>query len=271
MSMNKLIEFKNKEEEVLRGIFSDKGSSEVVLCIHGFERTATAEPKSKRLSDELSEKNISSFRFDFSGCGLSDGDFKDMTVEKLVEDLKSATENIKKEASKVSVVAHSLAGCVLARFKNKYPDIVFEKIVLISPAFNQKELLRYYFAVSLAKKEDKNIVLNWENWADYFSGEDDFQKSYMSDDKFSKSNYFPKKYFQENKELDYSSYFSGDEKNILHIHGTKDSAVPIESLNIKFKNSLIVEGGDHDLEIPTMQNQWLKKAVNFLAERKLVK
>ncbi len=264
--MNKLVEFKNKEGEILRGIFSDKGSSEIVLCIHGFERTATTEPKFKRLSDKLSKNNISSFRFDFSGCGLSDGDFKDMTVEKLVQDLKSAIENIRKNTNKVSIVTHSMAGCVLAMFKNKYPDTVFEKIVLISPAFNQKELLRYYFAISLAKKEDKNIVLNWKNWTDYFSGEEDFEKSYMSDDKFSKSNYFPKKYFQENKELDYSSYFSGDEKNILHIHGTKDRVVPLESLNVKFKNSLLVKDGDHDIELPPMQSQWIFKAVNFLTK-----
>jgi esterase/lipase len=263
--MNKLIEFKNKEGEVLRGIFSDEGSSEIVFCIHGFEKTATTEAKFKRLSDELSKNSISSFRFDFSGCGFSGGDFKDMMVEKITDELFSAIKKVG-EDRKISIVCHSLAGCVLAGFKEKYPKIVFEKIILLAPALNQKELLRYYFAVSRAKRIDKNLEVNWQNWKEYFF-EEEFLKSYESEGRMSKANYFPKGYFEENKEKDYSSYFFGNEENILHIHGDKDSAVPKESVNINFKNMLIVKGGDHDMERPTMQSQWLKKTVEFLVEK----
>ncbi len=265
--MNKLIEFKNKEGEVLRGIFSDEGSSFVVLCVHGFEKTATTEPKFKRLSDELSKKRISSFRFDFSGCGLSGGDFKDTTVEKMIDELELAIKEVKGEGRKLSIVAHSLAGCVVAGFRKKYPEVVFEKIILIAPAFNQKELLRFYFAVSKMRREDKNLELSWNDFKKDFSKfpEEEFLKNYKNERKMSKANYFPKKYFKENKEKNYLVYFSGNEENILHIHGDKDKAVPRESLNVNFKNEIIVKDGDHDIERPTMQNQWIKKAVEFLS------
>ena len=262
--MNKLIEFKNKEGEILRGIFSDEKNDGVVLCVHGFERTAVTEPKFKRLSDELFKNRVSSFRFDFSGCGLSDGNFKDTTVKKMADELFLAVKALNENKRKVSIAAHSLAGCVLAVFFKKHPDILFEKIILIAPAFNQKELLRFYFAVSKVKRIDKNIEINWKNYKEYFS-EEEFLESYKNKERMSKANYFPLAYFEENKEKDYSNYFSGNEENILHIHGDKDNTVPKESLNVKFKNTFVVKGGDHDLERPTMQEQWLGRVIDFLS------
>lgn len=79
-----LLEFPNTENENLRGIVTlpDKEITNAVICLHGFERCATTEKKFKTLADIFSRKTIATLRFDFSGCGLSDSDFKTTTIEK---------------------------------------------------------------------------------------------------------------------------------------------------------------------------------------------
>ncbi|MFH1610441.1 MAG: hypothetical protein ABIA91_00975, partial [Patescibacteria group bacterium] len=71
--MTQLIEFKNSKNKTLRGILDKTSSPKGIVFVHGFERT-TVERKFKIIIDKLKDK-ISLFRFDFSGCGLSDGDF----------------------------------------------------------------------------------------------------------------------------------------------------------------------------------------------------
>jgi dipeptidyl aminopeptidase/acylaminoacyl peptidase len=53
---------------------------------------------------------------------------------------------------------------------------------------------------------------------------------------------------------------------LLIVHGDADDKVPIES-NDQIKKSIqtiVVVGGDHDLQRPDMVKQYLDKAVNFL-------
>lgn len=81
--------------------------------------------------------------------------------------------------------------------------------------------------------------------------------------KMTKLNYISPDYFLENKNKDYSELIK-DNKNIFLIHGDKDDKVPLESLNIEFKNKVVIKNGDHDMERPYMFKQWIKKAVNFI-------
>ena len=75
-----LLEFNNINGEILRGIFvsKNKDKKKVALMVGGFERSATTQKKFKVLADNL---NISSLRLDYTGIGLSDGDFSDLTVD----------------------------------------------------------------------------------------------------------------------------------------------------------------------------------------------
>lgn len=250
----KLIEFKNKK---LRGILvTNKKSKKCVLMCGGFERSATTEKKFKKLADELIKKNISSFRYDYGGVGLSDGNFSEITVKKMSNIIKLAREQLKKEigCKDISVVAHSLAGCAVAQgFKNNY----FNKIILLAPALNQKELLRYWFVIN---NKTKKII--WKNYKKYLN-ESAFLTDCKRKDKMTKLNCIAPAYFLENKDIDYSVYLKNLD-DVLLVHGNEDDKVPIESINVNFKNKIIVKGGDHDLERPDMFKQWIKEAVNFL-------
>jgi len=261
-----LFEIPNNENQNLRGIISMPNDQiqKGIICLHGFERCSSTEKKFKALSDSLVEKMIAVLRLDFSGCGLSDGDFKYTTIEKQADDFVLALRKLKEEIGqdKISIIAHSLAACVLA---TKVDEIKEEigKIILIAPALNQKDLMRYWFVTSQMKKSNPEIEITWQNYKQYLD-ESDFQKDCERTDKMTKANYIDSKYFLEAKDFDFSNKFDFMKDKVLHIHGSKDIAVPIESLNTNFDNQIIVENGDHDLEKPNQLEQWRNKAVDLL-------
>jgi pimeloyl-ACP methyl ester carboxylesterase len=63
-------------------------------------------------------------RFDFSGCGDSEGKFEEMSVSKQVEELKAAYERLIKEKginkNKIGIFAHSLGTVIASLFQQKY-------------------------------------------------------------------------------------------------------------------------------------------------------
>lgn len=71
-------------------------------------------------------------------------------------------------------------------------------------------------------------------------------------------------YFLENKDRDFNKLIKGTPwfDKIFVVHGDADEKVPIAS-NIKDPD-IIVKDGDHDLEKPSMQKQWLNKTVTYL-------
>lgn len=262
----KLTEFPNNENEILRWILSLPEDEIVwwIICLSWFERSATTEKKFKVLSDKMAPKALATLRFDFSGLGLSDGDFRFTTVEKQGQDLFSAIEKLWQEIgnSKINIVAHSLGACVLASQIEKIKDKIW-KIILVAPALNQKELLRYRFTTGQMKKINTELVINWQNYRTYLN-EQEFLKDCEKADKMTKANYINPPYFLANKDIDYSANFKDFNSQVLHIHGNKDIAVPFESLNVNFINQIIVENWDHDMERPDQFEKWINKAVEFL-------
>lgn len=62
----------------------------VVVCCHGLTGTRTgACYRFVSLARDLAAQNVACLRFDFRGCGESDGRFQDLTVQTLLEDLRT--------------------------------------------------------------------------------------------------------------------------------------------------------------------------------------
>ena len=255
--MIKIIEFKNKKGEILRGLLSEAKSSVGVVFVHGFERT-TVESKFKSLSDRLNGQ-LNTFRFDFAGCGLSDGTFFDFDLKKAVDDLRSAIKNFVKETgvNTIHLIGHSVGACIILKFLKEQDNSNIDKVVLIAPSLNQKELMRYRFV----KGANKDKEITWSNYGDYLN-EKDFIKDVNVKQKMLKHHLISKSYFLENYKIDYNNYLEELEQHVYAIHGNRDDKVPMES-NI-LKPRIIVRGGDHDLERPDMISQWLDKTTNFL-------
>lgn len=264
--MLKLTEFKNKKGEVLRGLIDKVASDKGIIFVHGFERT-TIEAKFKNIVDNLKDK-VNLFRFDFSGCGLSDGKFNDLTVGKLARDLSEAIKIFTEKCpdiEKINLVGHSLGCCVVLELL-KENNQKFNKIVFLAPAFNQKELQRYWFVKSEAKKD--NVEINWLNFKNYLS-EEKFQENIKIKKRMTKGHEILNNYYRESEKKDYQDSLhslDADYKNILVIHGEDDDNVPLESNNRLSNDIKIIKvaDGDHDLQRPDMVKQYLQKAVDFL-------
>jgi len=263
-----LVEFQNTKNETLRGILlrGKEKSSKGVIFISGFERTGTTEPKFKDLADRLSNIGIPSFRFDFSGLGLSDGDFRETTLYNWVKEFDNAYKLFlsKTGAKSIYVVAHSLGACVLGEYLKQNPNDI-EKAVLISPALNQRDLMRYWYVSGKMKKENPEQLIEWANYRNFLD-EDEFKKEVNKTDKMSKYNFIGVEYFQGCSELNLSNSFKKYKNNFLHIHGENDSSVPLESLGLEFSNRILVKEGDHDMERPNQRIQWIEKAIEYLHE-----
>lgn len=262
----RLVEFPNTKDEILRGILVEMNKKSLigVIFLSGFERDGTTEPKFKDLADRLASKGIPSLRFDFSGLGLSDGNFKNTTLENWTKEFSKAYDFFKSnsQVEEIYIVAHSLGCCVLGNYLKKNPNNI-EKAVLISPALNQKDLMRYWFVSGKLKKENPEQTIDWNNYQNFLK-EEEFEKDVNKTDKMSKYNFIDSEYFKECSKLDLSNDFKNYKNKFLHIHGEKDIAVPIESLGIEFSNKIIVKGGDHDMERPNQRVQWIEGAVEYL-------
>ncbi len=82
----------NSDEEKLIGIETVPQGTHIhypaVLLVHGFGVEKEERGMFTEIAKRLSEKGIMVYRFDFSGCGESDGDYRETSLSKLKSDLQ---------------------------------------------------------------------------------------------------------------------------------------------------------------------------------------
>lgn len=262
----RLVEFTDQRGNTLRGILTgDRRARRGVLMLPGYERAASTEPKFKRLADKLAQSEVTSLRLDYSGCGLSDGNFAENTVASYADEASRALQFLRQGGvGQLCIVAHSLSACIVASLSPVEQDEL-KRIVLIAPALNQRALQRYWFVRNTMRKKDPLFRTTWQNYQTHLSEQaflDDCAQPY----KMTGKNFVGTAFFPENKERDYQEGMLPLLSKTLLVHGEKDDIVPRESLSIRFPNCCFVGQGDHDLERPDMMNMWLSRAVDFLTQ-----
>lgn len=248
--MEKPIIFKNKRDKQLLGILhllKEEGKFPLVIFCHGFG-ASKSRYRIVRLCRALAKNNIACFRFDFEGCGDSEGDLKDATLGNEVEDLKSAIDFVLKQKNidktKISFVAESFGVLVvlLHLVKTKFSA---KTLVFWAPALNQKELIKNWFT----KKE----IEKWKK-----------QKFITKKEKIMGIDYL-----KENQDKDYSDLLSKIQTPILIIHGAKDETVPLKfsknlakkCRNIKLK---IYPKAEHKFEDYCIQQELIKDTIGWI-------
>ena len=228
-------------------------SKEIIVVMGGFSRVATRE---KLLLTIAEKSDKPCFVFDWHGLGMSGGDFGNVTVEGLANDLKRVIGMLFSEGfSKFHLVGHSLGACVIALFTDRY-DKVFSigKKIFISPALDQSFLLRCWFA------KEKGLELCIPSWKERYEEncslfqerrirrECDFGKCWDHEEKFQeyihaekviKGIYFTPNYWEMESPMNYLYYLAGYDHgffgvlddDILFIFGNQDSAVPFSSID----------------------------------------
>ncbi|MBZ9578588.1 alpha/beta hydrolase [Patescibacteria group bacterium] len=213
--MEKPVVFKNKRGKQLIGILHiPRGKKKfplVVIC-HGFGATKTRR-RLVRLARVLAKKKIASFRFDFEGCGDSEGKLEIATVENETQDLDLALGYVLKQKNidkkRMGFIAESFGAVVVLKYvvQNNFSA---KTLVFWSPAFYQKKLIPFWHT--------KNDLKKWK------------KRGYL----IRKDKKFGIGYLKENEKKDYTPLLSQVQIPILIIHGKKDETVPI-----KFSRQLV--------------------------------
>lgn len=242
------ITFQNKRGEQLMGVFHlpQKEKPPLVILIHGFGGS-----KSKRnlvgLARTLQKEEIAVFRFDFAGCGDSEGELENTTVKREIDDLDAAMKAIFKEAdldsTKVAFVAESLGATVAALYKNQF-NVTLKTMIFWAPAFCQKKLLRIWQTEKELKK--------WK------------KRGYV----IHKDKKMGLEYLRENKDKDYTPALGKINLPILILHGREDETVPIEfseKLVKKYKNIEMVKlNSNHKFEDYCEQQKLIRETVKWI-------
>ena len=105
----------------------------VIIC-HGFGANKDR-PLLRTIADKLQEAGIASIRFDFNGCGQSEGRFEDMTVLNEIEDAKKVIDYAQKLpwVSGISIVGHSQGGVVASMVAGELKKTI-KSVALCAPA-----------------------------------------------------------------------------------------------------------------------------------------
>lgn len=238
----KLTIFKNEKGEKLFGILTlpeGKGKFPAVIMVHGFAKTKS-ERKFVELARELAKNKIASLRFDFSGCGDSEGKFEEMRISKQVEELNIAFQQLIKEKridkERIGIFAHSLGTLVACLFQIKYQKA--KTLILAAPALNQERLIKRWYK--------KSEIEKWK------------KQGYLDTEKFR----IGIGYLEE--AADYTQILPEIEIPTLILHGEKDEDIPekiakeaFSKIGTREKEMKIIRGTDHHFE-------------NYLGRRKLI-
>lgn len=111
---------------------------DMAILFHGFKADKN-EPLIKAAAEKLFNENVASVRFDFNGCGESDGEFKDMTVVNEIEDAKAILDYVHTDphVRNIYLLGHSQGGVVASMLAGLYPELI-KKVVLMAPAATLK-------------------------------------------------------------------------------------------------------------------------------------
>lgn len=228
------------------------GKVPMVCIFHGFTGSRM-EPHFifVKLSRMLESIGIASVRFDFGGSGESDGDFKNMTISKELEDAKIILDYAKAQnfidAEKIGVVGLSMGGAVASMLAgDKKEDI--KTLCLWAPAGNMEELVKRN-----RSEEDFNSLRKTGSW--------DVGGLLLGTE-----------FLSDVEALDIYGRAAHYDKNVLLLHGDQDSTVPISTseqyLEIYGPRAVLhtIEGADHTFNSKRWEDEVLDFTTEYLKE-----
>ncbi len=233
--------FKNYRHQNLVGVLHHGVGKEPRPCIiacHGFVETKMGD-RSRFLVDFAQytvEHNLSVFRFDFAGCGDSEGKFVDLTIASELEDLQAAIDVVSTkvgiDSQRIGVFGQCLGAVTAIRAGSRDPRV--HKVVAWAPFANFANAL-----LGLVGEEAFQI-LQQGGEAEFIYRGQLFQCG--------------PRILSESSNLDMFEEMDQIHKPLLVIHGTEDSVVSITEVEklIDFaqgtpgeKKLVVIEGAHH--------------------------
>lgn len=214
-----------------------------VILVHGFATGKDMESIFGGLLKKLIVAGFLVYRFDFSGCGESDGDYSKTSLTKLKSDLGKMINFVKSQSkvdiSRIGLLAQSTGTVAVVAL---CPEV--NCIVLTGSISHYKEVMKNIFGggynpngISVRVKADGTVTkIRSQFWRDV-----------------------------ENYNL--LELIKKIHCPVLFIHGAKDEKVPVSEMEAYFeaanepKDKIIIEGANHNFE-PNREELY-KNAVNW--------
>lgn len=126
----------------------EETSTCIVTC-HGLYSSKDSE-KYINIAHRFVQEELAVFRFDFTGCGESEGNVEDTTLTRRIEDLKCALDFLEQETyENIGVMGSSLGGCVSILTAEK--DRRIRSLTTWATPFYLKELFMSLHTLNLPK------------------------------------------------------------------------------------------------------------------------
>lgn len=222
------LKFKNSRGLTLSAIFegNDQKSPVVVMC-HGFGSSKDSDAN-KDLSQKILDRGLSVFRFDFTGCGQSQGKLEDLTPLAGFDDLKSAINTLGR--NQFALYGNSFGGYTALLYASGDPIL----------ALGLKAPVSYYPDVSTVENAQQNYG---------------FTQSIKNN------------FLVEVKNIDLYKKAQRINAPTLIVHGDQDEIVPLAGSqklteNLKCKKQLIIlKGAPH-----VIRGEYMERANTLLAD-----
>ncbi|MDD4599929.1 2-succinyl-6-hydroxy-2,4-cyclohexadiene-1-carboxylate synthase [bioreactor metagenome] len=218
----------NTQEQSLYGIlhlpevFNQEKVPVVVIC-HGFISSKTGQHRMfVKAARELCQGGFAVLRFDFSGCGDSTGEYKDISVPRQVEETRRVIDFVAQypaiDDSRIVLLGHSLGGAVAT--VSAAHDNRVNKLILLSPVAEPFKDIVGIVGKELYDQCHKDGVVNFQGFelgAQFFSSLIGLQP------------------------LSQAEYFGGD---VLIVHGSGDVEIPLNNARL-YQNVYKWRGRSH--------------------------
>ena len=200
-----------------------------IILVHGFGVTKEESGMFDSLAEILSKAGLLVYRFDFSGCGESEGDYSETSLSKLKDDLGDILDFVRSQPrvnnSKIGILAQSFGTATTITLEPKINCLIMMGSVAHPKEVNQNLFGDNYNpdGISSRKRSDGSTTrVKPQFWRD----------------------------FANHNLLESIKRISCP---ILFIHGSEDDKVPISEMEIYFQNAnepkdkIIIQGADHGL------------------------
>lgn len=224
----------------------------VVIC-HGFVSSKVGQHRIfVKTARKLCQAGFVVLRFDFSGCGESSGEYKDITITEQVKEARRAIDRLVEhpnvDCKEITLVGHSLGGAIAASVASL--DKRIHQLILLSPVAQPFDDIVQVIGQERYQKCLKDSVVNFE-------GFEVGRELFLS--------------LPEVRPLETIHKFQG---NVLLVHGSEDEDTPLENA-YQYQQILdkrqeghcelhVIKGADHtynsplwEKELQTIVLQWL--------------
>jgi len=235
---------------------ADQRKVPLIVFVHGFIGSKVGEHRLfVKAARYFTDRGYAVFRFDFSGCGESDGDYADVTVTKQLSEVQSVLNYVSMlpeiDANNIILIGHSLGGAVASI--TAAIDRRIRKLILWSPVGKPYKDIAGILGESAMEIAAINGVVDYDGF--YVS------QAFLTDLK----NHHPLEAIRSYQEA------------ALIIHAQQDKDVPKEhavrySVSLQQRsvpervNTHYIEGADHTFSSYAFENELFMKSNEWLRD-----